>query len=268
MTAEPARIEFRVVELMNRLLDVTPENLDAEIDSVLAALGQAGDFARSFVFRYDEASGYSNTHEWVRPGVRALKPAMQRRAGALLPSWHEKFMAGQTVMVADVDALPQGSAERSFLERIGIRSSLMVPLMDGARLFGLIGFDSVCPNQAWPQDIVFLLTSIGRAVSSVLLRIEAATAEAAARSHLGATLHALPDLVIELSASGEIVACHSDKLPWLADLVRAGIGRPLGEILPEPLAGVLGELVATPPAGPCRRHPPRGPFDPGCPAPL
>lgn len=247
MTAEPARIEFRVVELMNRLLDVTPETLDAEIGSVLAALGQAGDFARCFVFRYDDAEGYSNTHEWVRPGVKALKAAMQGQPGALLPSWHAMFAAGQTVVVADVDALPSGSAERRFLERIEVRSSLMVPLMDGARLFGLIGFDSACPNQTWPQDIIFLLTCIGRAVSSVLLRIKAATAEAAMRSHLAATLHALPDLVIELDGAGEIVACHSDKLPWLAGLVRAGIGRPLGEVLPEPLAGVLGELVANPP---------------------
>ena len=76
VTAEPARVEFRVVELMNRLLDVTPATMDAEIDAVLAAVGTAYSFDRTFIFRFDELTGYSNTHEWVAPGVAPMKPAI------------------------------------------------------------------------------------------------------------------------------------------------------------------------------------------------
>lgn len=76
VTAEPARVEFRVVELMNRLLDVTPATLDAEIDAVLASIGQAYGFDRTFVFRFDDVNGYVNTHEWVAPGVEAHRGKM------------------------------------------------------------------------------------------------------------------------------------------------------------------------------------------------
>ncbi len=248
VTAEPARIEFRVVELMNRLLDVTPETLDAEIDAVLAAVGLAYSFDRTFVFRFEEGHGYSNTHEWVGTGASALKSELGKPAAVRRPAWHAKFRAGQIVAVTSRDDLPEGSPERDFLVEIGVHSTLMVPLLDGDRLFGVIGFDCARPDRTWPPDVVFLLSSIGRAVSSVLLRIEAARAEADTRRHLAATLNALPDLVIELATCGRVVACHSDKLPWLSGLVRAGLGRPVRDILPEPLADLLAEILATPPA--------------------
>jgi PAS domain S-box-containing protein len=246
--SEPPRVEFRVVELMNRLLDVTPATMDAEIDAVLATIGQAYGFDRTFVFRFDEARGYVNTHEWVAPGIAAHKGFMAAgQSETLRPDWHKALKAGQIVAVGDRDALAEGSPERVFLTEIGVKSSLKVPLCEGDRLFGVIGFDCARPDRSWGQDVVFLLTSIGRAVSSVFLRIEAAAAEAASRSHLAATLNALPDLVIELAPSGHVVACHSDKLPWLSALVRAGIGNPVREILPEPLADLLHQLLAAPP---------------------
>ena len=247
VTAQPARVEYRVVELMNRLLDVTPDSIDAEIDAVLATLGQTYGFARTFLFRYRPATGYTNTHEWVASGVKPLKPLMQGEPQVVRPAWHQAFIAGQTVAVPDRDALPKDSPEFRFLAEIGVHSSLMVPLCDGNRLFAVIGFDCGRRDRVWQQDVVFLLTSIGRAISSVLLRAEAARAEAASRSHLQATLHALPDLVIEVSPSGEIVACPGDKLPWLSSLVRAGIGQPFDRVLPQPLSQCLTDLLAAPP---------------------
>lgn len=248
VTAEPARLEFRVVELMNRLLDVTPDSLDAEINAVLAAVGQAYGFDRTFVFRFDEDRGYFNTHEWVSSNAAALKSVMDKPAPVTRPAWHDMFRAGRIVAVTSRDDLPEGSPERAFLTRIGVHSSLMVPLLDGDRLFGVIGFDCARPDRSWPPDVMFLLSSIGRAVSSVILRIDAARAEADTRRHLAATLNALPDLVIELAPSGTVVACHSDKLPWLSGLVRAGLGRPVRDILPGPLADLMVQILARPPA--------------------
>lgn len=248
VTVQPARAEFRVVELMNRLLDVTAETIDDEIQAVLASLGQTYGFARTFLFSYSPVTGYANTHEWVGPGVQPLKPVMQGGQKVQRPTWHKAFLEGRVVAVLDRSELPEGSPERQFLNEIGVHSTLMVPLCDGNRLFGVIGFDCCRTDRQWAQDAVFLLSSIGRAISSVLLRVEAAKAEVASRGHLKATLQALPDLVIELSPQGRIVNCHSDKLPWLSGLVRAGVGRPLQQVLPETLAQALVELIAAAPS--------------------
>jgi PAS domain S-box-containing protein len=237
-----------VVELMNRLLDVTPETIDSEIDAVLRVLGETYRFARTFVFLYAPATGYTNTHEWVGPGVRPLKPLMQGQPQVVRPAWHQAFIQGRSVAVPDRNDLPEGSPERAFLTEIGVTSTLMVPLCDGDRLCGVIGFDCDRTDRSWREEVVFLLTSIGRAVSSVMLRAEAARAEAASRSHLAATLNALPDLVMELAPNGGIIACHSDRLPWLSSLVRAGVGRHVAEVLPLPLAQLMTEILEAPPA--------------------
>jgi len=246
--ARPVRIELLVIELMNRLLDPGPEGIDAALDEALARLGSACGFDRSFLFRIRPDGTRYNSHEWVAPGVVALKDRMQSVQPSAHSTWHAAFQAGKTVAVASRSALPQDMPERRFLEQIGVHSSLMLPLRDGDRLLGVFGFDSESPDRPLDEDEVFLLASVGRAVASVVLRAETAMADLETRSHLEATLRALPDLVIEICPGGHIVACHSDNLPWLSSLVHAGIGRHVGDVLPEALARTLTEMIADPPA--------------------
>jgi PAS domain S-box-containing protein len=179
--------------------------------------------------------------------VPALKDRMQMLAPADHAVWFAAFEAGQPVRIHNRNDLPEGLPERRFLEEIGVWSTLMLPLGKGDQLIGVLGYDSQTPGRIWTDEEVELLASVGRAVSAALARDKAAATEAASRQHLEATLQALPDLVIEITADGKLRACHSNKLPWLAGLVRAGLGRPLTEVLPEPLASVLAGIVETPP---------------------
>jgi PAS domain S-box-containing protein len=244
--AGPVRKEFLVVEQMNRLLAADADDIDAAFHETLAAIGRACGLDRTFVFRFDPERGYHNSHEWVAPGVPPLQRMHREDPADLCPAWHQALSAGDLVAVRDRDDLPPGSPERVFLETIGVWSSLKVPMRDGDRLFGVIGFDCSAADRVWADDDVFLLVAISRAMASVLLRHQAALAERETRAHLEATLNALPDLVIELSADGIIAACRSTKLPWLSALVQAGVGRPVREVLPLPLADVLEAALAKP----------------------
>jgi PAS domain S-box-containing protein len=247
-TAIAVRPELLLVDLVNRLLAPGPDGIDSAVDWVLSRIGAAFGLDRTFLFRTRGDGTHYNSHEWVAPGVTPLKPAMQALLSTVRTSWHAAFAAGQEVRVANRNDLPDGSPERRFLEEIGVWSTLMLPLVEGDRLIGVIGYDSKVPDRVWSEEEIGFLSSVGHALLAVLLRDEASAAEVAARRHLEATLQALPDLVIEICPEGTILACRSDKLPWLSGLVRAGIGRRLGEVLPEPLARVLDQIVADPPA--------------------
>ncbi|WP_103256060.1 PAS domain S-box protein [Tabrizicola aquatica] len=242
----PARVELLVVELINRLLDADPQTVDARIQEVLTRLGQACGLDRTFLFRVRPDGTHYNSHEWVAEGVQPLHAEMQSLRPEGHPLWHAAFNAGRSVAVQSRAEVPEDSAERQFMAKIGIHAALMVPLMDGARLIGVLGYDSQTEERAWDEDELFLLTSVARAVASVVLRAEASAAEAAALAHLAATLRALPDLVVEICPGGHIAACHSDKLPWLSALVHAGIGRHVRDVMPYPLSEALSELVQTP----------------------
>jgi PAS domain S-box-containing protein len=245
--ARPVRIELLVIDLMNRLLDPGPGGIEQALDEVLARLGEACGLDRAFLFRTRPDQTQFNSHEWVAPGVPALKDRMQNIIPAQHATWKAAFDAGLPVRIHNRDDLPEGLPERRFLERIGVSSTLMLPLGSGERRIGIVGFDSQTPGRIWRDEEVALLASVGRAIAAVLSRDEATAAETATRQHLEATLRALPDLVIEIAPDGTLQACHSEKLPWLAGLVRAGLGRPLAKVLPEPLAGVLAGIVENPP---------------------
>lgn len=249
--ARPVRIELLVIELMNLLLDPGPGGVDAALDDALARLGQACGLDRTFLFRSRPDGTQFNSHEWVAAGVPALQDQMQMIMPDHHTSWMAAFQAGLPVRIGNRNDLPEGQPERRFLEGIGVWSTLMLPLRDGGRLIGVLGYDCQTPDRIWSDEEVELLASVGRAISAVLAREDAAKTEAATRQHLEATLEALPDLVVEITADGTLSACHSNKLPWLARLVRAGLGRPQADVLPEPLATVLAGIVADPPDPHC-----------------
>ena len=241
--SRPARVELLVVDLMNTLLGLGREEVEQGLDKALEHLGLACGFDRTFLFRCRADRTQYNSHEWVRPGVAPLKDLMQMVDPAGHPLWHQAFDAGQIVAIRSVTDLPEGSAERQFLEDIGVGSSLMVPMIDDGRLIGVVGFDNLARPGPWAEEEVFLLTSVARVIALVLLRGEAELAETTARAHLQATLRALPDLVIEIAPDGRVAACHSAGPAWLSDLVRSGIGRPMAQVLPQPLAAAVADLV-------------------------
>ena len=244
--AQSGQIALLVVDLMNELLGLRPDTIEAGVQAVIERLSRACGFDRTFLFRGRQDGSHYNSHEWVAPGVAALKPSMQHVQPAQHASWHAAFAAGDVVWVKDSDDLPPGLPERAFLEKIGVKATLMVPLRDGARLVGVIGYDSVAGQRVLTDEEVVLLTSIGRAIVSILLRAEAEAASRTAQQHLVATLRALPDLVLELAADGILVACHSPNATWLSVLIEAGLGRRMTDLLPRPLAAALAAMMASP----------------------
>ncbi|MDZ4067523.1 MAG: GAF domain-containing protein, partial [Tabrizicola sp.] len=140
--ARSERMAHLVVDLMNQLLGLRPGDTDAGVQAVIKRLSLACGFDRTFLFRVRADGTHYNSHEWVAPGVAALKPAMQHIDPARHAAWHAAFRAGETVWVRDASLLAPDMPERGFLERIGVASTLMVPLCDGERLIGVVGYDS------------------------------------------------------------------------------------------------------------------------------
>lgn len=245
--ARPARAELWVVDLINHLLEADASTICQRMGEVLEHLGVELDLDRVFLFRLRSDGSYYNSHEWVAAAVEPLLAQMQTIPSARHPGWDAAFRAGEIVAIESRTALADGAPERRFLEVIGVQATFMVPLRDAGRLIGVIGCDSMTSGRTWSEEERFLLSSIGRVVAALIQRAEATEAESAARQHLETTLKALPDLVIDIAADGTISACHSDRLPALSAVVRAGMGRPVGTVLPAPLAEVVSEVLAEPP---------------------
>ena len=269
------RIHALVVELLGLLLRATLEETDAAIDAALAGLGRFCDVDRVYVFRLREGGGQElvdNTHEWVAPGTEPAIELCQGLPADWLASWRPRFDADAPVEIADVAALPADDPLRAHLLEQGIVSLLAVPMRAAGRLVGFVGFDAVRGRRGFPAAEVFLLKAVADAIGSVLARAASAaeiarTQEglAEARNRLGATLNALPDLVLEVDADGRYLAVHTADPGQMMVPAERLIGSTHEEAVPAEMAALnrraMAEVDRQGRSGPhyYTAHTPRGP---------
>jgi PAS domain S-box-containing protein len=257
------RIHALVVELLGELLRAPLEQTDAVIDAALGRLGGFCNVDRVYVFcRRETPAGavVDNTHEWVAAGI---EPAMhlsrdlpETVVAPLLP----QLAADAPVEIGDVAALPESSPLRAHLLIQDIRSLLLVPMRDGDRLAGFVGFDAVRAHRVFPAEEVLLLKSVADAIANVLQRREAAARIAEtqdslmrARNRLKATLDAMPEIVLEVDAEGRFADVHTADASQLLRPADQIIGRTHEEALPPDLAALGRRVMAEVNADPAGR---------------
>lgn len=121
---------------------------------VQRALAQLGEFFavdRTYIFEFSPDYQQSkNTYEWCAPGIAPAMDTLQCVQSADFPWWVRQLRSGCVIHVPDVDAMPQEALnERETLQRQGIQSVLVVPMLSQGRLTGFLGFDSVRNVQVW-----------------------------------------------------------------------------------------------------------------------
>ena len=245
-----AQMERLVIDLLNDLLRASPVTVDATLEDCLARLGAACQFDRTYIFRVRADGFFVNTHEWVADGISPMKDQLQASDGSEIGDWQTPFAADQAYYIADTAAFAPGHFKAALLADQGIRSLLLVPMKDGARLLGVIGYDMVRTARALQENELFLLQSVARGVASVMLRAEAdANAQAAqaaledTRSQLRATLDALPDLVLELDSDGRYVGWHAASREDLVVDPSLFMGRILEEVMPPTVASLARQAM-------------------------
>ena len=208
ITGPPLRIELLVVGLLNDLLRVTGPDLPAVLQATVSKLGQACGFDRTFIYQRRADGSYFNSHEWVAPGVASLIGNSQMFEAQHLPNWYARLATGEPIFVPDAHKLDDGLAEKALLAAHGLRSTLMMPMVQDGALIGTLGHASTKAVPGFSQDEMFLFASVAQAIGTVLQRVQAETALAASQGRLAATLRAIPDLVVEVDGAGAVVACH------------------------------------------------------------
>ncbi len=102
------------------------------------------------------------------PGVEALPRVMD---GGRFPWTTEQLRSGAVVRFAHVGELPAPAAvDRASFERAGTRSHVSLPLCASGPMLGVLTFDSVRAERAWPDELVGRLRLLSEAFASALER--------------------------------------------------------------------------------------------------
>lgn len=147
------------------LVHATSDNLDGELNRLLAAVGGLAGAHRSYYFKLDgERALMSNTHEWCAEGVSSEKDGLQGVPTSAFPWWMSKLEARELILIHSLAELPpEAAAEKDILEPQGICSLVVLPVEANGELIGFFGFDAVECHKEWggyEVEVLKLVTSL------------------------------------------------------------------------------------------------------------
>jgi signal transduction histidine kinase len=164
---ERLRFETLLSELSAGLIHVAASDLDPALER---GLGQIVTFLGVDRGNLDQSAdgGPGVRISSGPPGVAALPRVMD---GGQFPWTTEQLRRGAVVRFAGVDELPAPAAiDRASYERAGTRSHVSFPLCASGPMLGVLSFDSVRGERAWPDELVERLRLLSEAFASALER--------------------------------------------------------------------------------------------------
>lgn len=163
-----------LVETANTYIHLPYANLDRAIAESMRNLGSFIGADRIYLFAYDfERQIAINTHEWCAEGIEPMIEHLQATPMEYFPDWLERHRNGETMKIADVDALKSDTLLKASLQEQGIRSMIAVPMMDGDHALGFIGLDWVRQHHDFSDHEETLLLVFAKMLVNVRRRYEA-----------------------------------------------------------------------------------------------
>jgi transcriptional regulator with GAF, ATPase, and Fis domain len=201
-----------VAGLAASLIRVPAGTIDAQIVQALGTLGELLGADRAGVVQVDPIQKtLVRTHLWVRTGTKPPPPfdALGAFPWLTVRLWE----ARELVALTRLDELPPEAArDRASLERNGVVSGALAPMVVEDRVVGQLMFATVEREQQWSSDLVARLRLVGETIASALARRDAETALRAAlseneslRERLAAENVYLQAELVEARDFGEIV---------------------------------------------------------------
>ena len=163
------RFEEAVAGLSGSFINLPADRVDGEITEGLQVLTEALDADRATFGQVDAATGdILVTHSWARPGIPHFGGRLPKIA---LPWLHERLVSGATVFAEKPELLPdEARHEREYMESIGIKSAVDVPLRVGGVTTGGLGIDSFREYQRWDDAIVARIQDVADVFANALSR--------------------------------------------------------------------------------------------------
>ena len=168
------RVEFEklVSTISTQFIHVTPEHLDEELNSALAAVGAFVGADRAHIVQLDaDGSHGTMTHEWTAPSVPRRAGAVKSLPVTAFPYTKRVLSTGSIICVRSLDDLPaDATQELEFHRTFGTKSLVAMPIVIGRTMIGFVGVNSVTREIDWSDETIALLRIVGEICGNAITR--------------------------------------------------------------------------------------------------
>ncbi|MGH8336219.1 MAG: GAF domain-containing protein, partial [Gammaproteobacteria bacterium] len=149
---------------------ITIDKVDEEINRWLERIVLALCLDRSTIAEINPSDGWTIfSHGWAREPGQTIGRTLD--ANTLMPWTKGRMLAGETVVMPSVDALPDAaSIDRESMRLHGPKSNVMIPIKVGEAVVAAVGFGALYRERSWPPQIVRRLQTVAEIFGYALER--------------------------------------------------------------------------------------------------
>ena len=140
------------------------EDWHRAVGITLAKIGQFIPCDRSYIIYYSACQEQLQmAYEWCQPAIASLRPEFQSVPVTQFPWISAQLELEQALVIPAVSEMPaEAQTDRQSLEFNGVKSLLIVPMLNAAKVVGYIGLDRIQSCGDWTQDDISLLNLVGQ----------------------------------------------------------------------------------------------------------
>jgi PAS domain S-box-containing protein len=249
--AERLRFETLVTELSAAFANLSPNEVDREIDKWLQTLVEfLGVDRASFLQFGDDWTMLYRSHSYTVPGIEPLPPPPIGLKDQF-PWISEQLRRGITVKWARIpDDMPEeAEKEKEYAARLGVKSELNIPVLMGGSVICAISFTSIVTYRDWPDAMVARLRLVGEIFAAAVERNRTEAALHAKEQEFRAIVENAPDQIIRYDREFRRIYVNPAVITAYDLPAEALIGKPVGSVIQDAGLNVDADEVAQ-----LRRH--------------
>jgi len=171
-----------IAEISSRFVDISPDQLDAEIDRSLQLMGEATRSDTSYLIKFSLSEqvdsplpdGHASmTHEWAKPEYPRQITLVQNVPFSAFPWVNAKILRREIVNMSRIaDAPFEAAIDQASWQRFNIVSVLVVPIIQKSVVTGTMGFASFRDEVIWDEEIIRLLQVMAQTIANAQQRAQ------------------------------------------------------------------------------------------------
>lgn len=158
-------------QLAIKFINIPSEKLTVAIEEALCIAAKLSNSDRAFALRFDRESGLAHTdYTWLDPTLPSYRDKLTVLPLGLLSHAWNILKADGILEYDDIDQLDSTNPLKNILNLLKIQSLIMLPIMEGAEFYGVVGFGKVKTKKNFSESEMVPVRMASEIISNTLLR--------------------------------------------------------------------------------------------------